>query len=281
MSARRFFVILATAVALLTLAMWLGGWRAQRPDAAGTLLLPNLDQKLDEIDSVTIRNGTAQSGVTLHKQGVRWVVVERSDYPANTPKLRELLLAIARARVIEEKSSDPATYGELGVDDPTRPGAAGTEIKITMTTTSGTQRLIVGKASMGGNFVRLGGTAPSLFVAPGIAADSQPRDWIEPHILAIKPADIREVHVKQASRAQVTLPSTSFAALAGLTALDVAPVGGIDFNSAAVATVTLTDGSVLTLRGTQAGDTRWVTNASNKDVAFQVASSSFAAIFAP
>jgi uncharacterized protein DUF4340 len=78
--------------------------------------------------------------------------------------------------------------------------------------------------------------------------------------------------------------------LGGLTAEDVAPAGDIDFSKPSVVTVTLADGSVLTLTGAVAGDKRWIQVAAPKDAslnaktqarAFEIAPYRYDAIFRP
>ena len=56
-------------------------------------------------------------------------------------------------------------------------------------------------------------------------------------------------------------------ALGALNADDVAPANSIDFSQASQATITLTDGTVVTLTGTVVGDKHWIQVASSKDAA--------------
>jgi hypothetical protein len=76
----------------------------------------------------------------------------------------------------------------------------------------------------------------------------------------------------------------------GLTADDVAPVGAIDFSKAAVATVTLSDGNVITMTGAASADKHWVQVRASKDAAldakgsgraFEIAGYRYDAIFRP
>ena len=53
--------------------------------------MPQLGAELSSVTSVTIRKGSAQPTVSLHKLAGRWTVVQRDEYPANIAKLRDLL----------------------------------------------------------------------------------------------------------------------------------------------------------------------------------------------
>jgi hypothetical protein len=287
-SSRRFYVILAAAIVAIGAALLVGHWRGGATETEGALLLPQLGAELSTVTRVTIRKGSAQPTVSLHKLAGRWTVVQRDEYPANTAKLRDLLLAIAGARVVEQKSADPANYPTLGVEDPAAPDATGTEIAIS--TPAATQTLIVGKASAGGNFVRFAQQARCLLIAPALSADGEARDWIDARVLDLKPALVQQIQVKPAKGPAFKRKDADFNALATLNALDVGPVADLDFKSAANAVVTLTDGAVITLNATTVQDKHWITVESTQDKelndkargrAYEIGASRYDAIFAP
>jgi len=82
------------------------------------------------------------------------------------------------------------------------------------------------------------------------------------------------------------LPST----FSSLTDEDVSAAGDIDFSKPSILTVTLTDGSVITLTGTAVGDKRWIQVSAPKDAAltakatgraFEIASYRYDQVFRP
>ena len=109
----------------------------------------------------------------MHRAGDQWTVAQRADYPADASKVHKLLLSLADAKIVEEKTSNPANFSIIGVDDPAKPGAAGTQI--TLTTKDGKHSVIVGKPTGEGNFARRGGENRSFTVEPGISADVEPQ----------------------------------------------------------------------------------------------------------
>jgi Domain of unknown function (DUF4340) len=79
-------------------------------------------------------------------------------------------------------------------------------------------------------------------------------------------------------------------ALSALSADDVTPASDVDFSKATVATVTLSDGNVLTVTGATVGDKHWIQLQASKDAAldaqtagraFEIAAYRFDAIFRP
>jgi hypothetical protein len=287
-SSRRFYGILAAAILAICAALLVGHWRHGTTETEGSLLLPQLSAELNTVTSVTMRKGSAQPTVSLHKLAGRWTVAQRGDYPADIAKLRDLLLGVAGARVVEQKTADPANYHTLGVEDPAAPDAMGTEI--TISSPAATQTLIVGKPSAGGNFVRFAQQARCLLIAPGLSPDGEARDWIDARVLDVKPALVQQIQVKPSKGAAFKRKNADFNALASLNALDVGPSSDLDFKSAATATVTLTDGDVITLSAATVQDKHWITVASTQDKelnekahgrAYEIGASRYDAIFAP
>jgi Domain of unknown function (DUF4340) len=288
MNSRRFIRILAAAIVAICAALGVGHWRGGTSEPEGGLLLPGLSTQLSVVTSVTIRKGAALPAVMLHKQADRWTVAQRADYPADIAKLRKLLQALASARIVEEKTSDPANYRALGVDSPDAPDAIGTEIKIVAA--DATHSVIVGKPSAGGSFVRLSQQARGLLVTPGVSFDAEPRDWIDARLLDIQAAQVKQIEIKPAKGPAVKRMDTDFAALADLSALDVAPADSVDFKAAMTATVTLTDGAVITLTGVTAQEKHWITVTSSADAALtekargraiEISASRYDSIFKP
>lgn len=338
MSRRRFVTLLIAAVLAISGALYLSTQRNLPRDARGGALLPGLAGELDSITALTVRRGSPTPTVTLQAQAGRWTVAERADYPADVAKLRKLLLALSDAKLVEEKTSNPASFPIIGVEDPAAPAASGAEIGFV--TKDGKHSVIIGKPIGAGNFARRGGENTSYSVEPGISFEAEPRFWIDARLLDIAPAKVQSVAIKPATGAAYSVqrmaaagaataaatkvvtsasPPPAVAAAAadgftldgvppgrkaadtaalapspsafnGLTADDVAPAAGIDFSKATVATVTLTDGEVLTITGAAAGDKHWIQVQASKDAAlnaktagraFEIAAYRFDALFRP
>ncbi len=312
MSRQRFLSLLLAAVLAISGALYLSTQRNLPRDSRGHALLPSLAGELDSVTAVSVRRAGASATATLHAHEGRWSVTERGDYPADVAKLRKLLLALSEARVVEEKTSNPASYSVLGVEELSLPAATGAQISVTAR--DGTHAVIVGKSVGAGNFARRVGESKSFSVEPGITFETEPRFWIDSRLIDVAGTAIQSLQVKpfggaaytlrrEASGGALTLdgvppgrkaadaatldPSTLFS---GLTADDVAAAAGIDFSKAAVATLTLSDGNVITVSGTAIGDKHWVQVQASQDAAlnakasgraFEIAGYRFDAIFRP
>jgi hypothetical protein len=264
-------------------------------------LLPSLANDLNAVTAVIIRKGSAKPTLTVHNTGDQWSVAERADYPADVAKLRKLLLSLRDAKIVEEKTSDPALFASIGVEDPVAPDAATAEI--TLVGPGEKRAVIVGKAVGEGNFVRRVGENRSYSVEPAISFETEPRYWIDSRLLDVPAAQIQSIEVRPAAGAPYTIrrakpadnanPADKGAddtfsldgvpagrkaldghALApspttftGLTAEDVAPSSDIDFAAPTQEILTLTDGNVITLIGIVIADKHWIEVKSSKDAA--------------
>ena len=203
MSRQRFVTIALAALLAISAALFLSAQRNRTPDAHGGALLPSLAGELNTVTSLSVRRGSVTPTVTVHEQGGRWTVVERADYPADVSKLRKLLQALSDAKITEEKTSNPASFPVIGVEDPALPGSTGAEISIVAR--DGKHAVVIGKPVGEGNFARRGGENTSYSVEPAISFEAEPRYWIDAKLIDIAAPDIQSIEVKPAAGAAYTI----------------------------------------------------------------------------
>ena len=203
MSRQRFTALAVAALLAISAALFLNAQRNRAPDAHGGPLLPSLAGELNTVTSLSVRRGGTTPAVTVHQQAGRWTVAERGDYPADVSKLRKLLQALSDAKTTEEKTSNPASFAVIGVEDPSLPGSTGAEISITAQ--DGKHAVIIGKPAGEGNFARRGGENTSYIVEPAISFEAEPRYWIESKLIDIAAAGIQSIEVKPAGGAAYTI----------------------------------------------------------------------------
>ena len=108
-------IVLAAALAVLALVAVLG----QREDApqtqVNTLFLPELEASLGDIDRVRVVRAGNETVATLERGPESWGIAEKQGYPADIAKIRGALLALAEARIVEQKTANPEYYERLGV----------------------------------------------------------------------------------------------------------------------------------------------------------------------
>jgi hypothetical protein len=194
MSRQRLVSLVIIALLALGGASYLAGRRNSSSDTHGALLFPTLAAQVNSVTEVAVMKGSPSPVLSVHKQGEQWTVAERANYPADLAKLRRLLLSLTDAKIIEEKTSNPASYPVIGVEDPLKSEAGGVEVVIT--SADGKHAVIVGKSAPEGSYVRRAGEDKSYSVAPAISVEAEPRFWIDTQLLDLKTADIQKVDVK-------------------------------------------------------------------------------------
>lgn len=156
------------------------------------LVLPGLENELNDIAKLTIRTAGNQTAVTLNKGPERWTVAERGSYAADVGKIRKNLIALANATIVEAKTTDPALYARLGVEDIAGEDATGVEMVIEGPSE---YRIIVGKTGVRGNlaYARKSDSPGSLLIAADLELGKEPTDWLDRAIIDIPASDVYRV----------------------------------------------------------------------------------------
>jgi Domain of unknown function (DUF4340) len=159
--------------------------------SAGALLFPDLRAEINDISRVSI--SSAGESVTLKRDADQWVLAEYKNYPVDTGKLRQLILTLADAKKLEEKTSKVEMYGRLGVED-TSDDSLSTEIRLD--TPDSARTLIIGNlAQRKYRYARIAGEATSWLIDQNPTLPSDLSDWLLPEILNIDSSRIQFVTI--------------------------------------------------------------------------------------
>ena len=196
MTARRVTILLIASVLVILLAVWLSAKpQTDRGTLTGEPLLPGLQKgTLNSITEVGLSKGDGTK-TTLKKGSTDWSVGERG-YPADSGKVRKLLLDLAALNVVEEKTRTPENYPALGVEDTTSAKATGT--RLDAVTADKTYSLIVGKPGGKSGYVRVVNAPQSFLASPLLQLDSDPKRWLDHTLIDIPQDRIKEIAVKPA-----------------------------------------------------------------------------------
>jgi hypothetical protein len=194
MNARQLVALASAAVVVAAAAVWVSLRSGpETPAPADRPVLPSLTESLDSVSEVRISRGDG-TATTLERRNGGWFVAQR-NYPADPGKLRTLLINLSGLREIEQKTSDPARYATLNVEDSS--GAQSHSVRIDVTAGARSWSLLLGKAAEpDGSFVRLAGAAAAVSAKPRIEADPQPARWITPKVLDLAADRIQYVAVR-------------------------------------------------------------------------------------
>jgi Domain of unknown function (DUF4340) len=199
---RKTFAILAVVAVLLAAVAFLaqrgGDTAAIAGDSAGQLFVPGLAEQLEGIAAIEIRGAGDARLARIERPGEQWVVAEQDGYAAAPGKISALLIALAEARIVEEKTADPEFHSRLGVE--AVDAAEATGLEVTLTGSDGTSfELILGDAyGDGERYARLAASAQSVLIDrnPDVARD--PAEWVRPEIVAIPSGRVQRVQIDHA-----------------------------------------------------------------------------------
>ena len=201
MNQKTLIVLGAAAVLAVGAALLVDRSRTPSVDVAakaGTLV-PGLREHLNDVARIHITGASNQPLVTLVRGDNGWSVEQRGGYAADLGKLREYLLKLADATLIEQKTSNKDRYATLGVEDITVPTAGGVLVDIEGLPQP--TRFIVGRfdgQGGGGTFVRRTDEAPSWLAKGNLAPDRNPPDWLAKDLAHIAADRIARVTLQRA-----------------------------------------------------------------------------------
>lgn len=201
---RNLAIVVAVLVAVLVVMQLANG---PAEDTTGELLLPDLKARINDIDSLVIERSD-QSTVSIAARDDRWVVASRGDFPADVAKIRQVLLALADARVLEQKTANADRYVALGVQDPEVEGSAG----VRLTAAGGGEEfaVVLGNVATGSNrYVRPAGEPGSLLIDrdPGVPDDVA--GWLANELVDIDTDDVASVSIEHADGERIVIEKVS------------------------------------------------------------------------
>jgi hypothetical protein len=193
---RRTLVVLLAALAIMAVVAGVV-LRGARPGIqAEDLLLPGLKEQLNNIQRIVVTGPGNAPIATLERGADIWTVVERNNYPADVGRIRRNLLALAEARIVEEKTSSPDYYARLGVQDISLASAGGVQL-----TLSGGQEpvsAIIGMAPPGTSdltYVRRAGEPTSWLIAGKFDLGKNGGEWLDRALTDIPAGRIQSVTI--------------------------------------------------------------------------------------
>jgi hypothetical protein len=200
-------VVLVVVLAVLAVVGQRGDDGA--PSSQGAALAPALDDALNDVERVTLTKAGGEVIATLVRRPESWVVAEKSDYRADVGKIRQGLVALAEARILEQKTSNPEYYARLGVEDVADAKATGIAIGFTA---SGRElpTLILGNAE-GAKFryARREGEMQSYLIDRAPDLPRSAAQWVDTQIIDVRGERVREVTITHADGEVVTIAKTA------------------------------------------------------------------------
>ncbi len=163
---------------------------------SGQLLVPGLSQSLNKITVLPILVSGDDGGPTFEKRDSGWVIAEKNNYAADTGKIRQFLIRLGEARVIEQKTSNPELFDRLGVEDVSADAGSGALVE--MAGLDQPLEIVVGDIETragSGTYVRSAGQNQSYLIDTELVPARKPMDWLDRQLLDIPSAAVKDILV--------------------------------------------------------------------------------------
>lgn len=96
---------------------------------AGSLVFPGLAERLAQTRRVEILHQGKTVVIEPGGDGV-WGLADRDFYPVQVSALRDILTGLTELRLVEPRTSDPAKFARLGVENPDTPDATSKLLRV-------------------------------------------------------------------------------------------------------------------------------------------------------
>ncbi len=181
----RTVTVLAAALVVLGAVALIAQYDPQPPAPGGGLLLPGLGGDLDQVTRVSVVGaGSVPVATLVRGEDGSWSVAEKDGYPADTDKVRQTLISLAEARIVEPKTANPDFYDRLGVEGVEAEAAGG--VAVTLSGAEMPVNVIVGDTEGTSQvYVREADQAQSFLVDRNPDVGNETTDWLATEILAI------------------------------------------------------------------------------------------------
>ena len=173
-------------------------WSTGTP--AGAKLVPNLQRELPRIATITLKQGP--QSLTLERKGEAWSLKDRGGYPVQGDRVRQLLLRLTDAELVDRKTRNPERYPLLELEDLTAPGAKSRGLVLAEEKGRAIADLIVGKRSVeqfgagkGGTYIRRPGERDTWLVSTEIDVNPSVAAWVDTSLFEAEIAKVKKVTV--------------------------------------------------------------------------------------
>lgn len=165
---------------------------AQTAQAAGEVL-PGLADRVNDVTRISLSGPGQKPIATLEKGDARWTLKEKGGYPADAGKVREFLLKLSQARLVEAKTTNEQRYAEIGVGDIAAADAKG--VLVALDGLPQPAQLIVGimNPRSDATYVRRAGDKQSWLAKGSLVPDKITTNWLDKSVADIAAARVREV----------------------------------------------------------------------------------------
>jgi Domain of unknown function (DUF4340) len=179
---------------------------------SGKRLFPSLESQAGSTARIAIQQGENKLTLKKSADGKIWSMEERAGYPVKALKVRELVVKLSQAELIEKKTSSKALHGELDLGDPTVKDATAKQIRLADANGKAVAEVIIGKerraafgAGQSGTYVRKLSDPQTWLAKMELNASTSVMDWVEPIFFKVDDQKIKTLVMKAGGKVIFTV----------------------------------------------------------------------------
>ena len=201
MNPKSFFALLVVTIAAAAAAAAMIASRDTGTGVRGegTVMFPGLIGKVNDVRRVKVTRGTGTSTLVASTKDGKdtWKLIELYGYPVPLLSVRAVAAGMAQVARIEAKTTRPANYAKIRVEDPKGKGSRSARVELFGRSGEKLADLIVGmeKLSLGGLgqlYVRRPGEQRAWLARGKIAVPEKRAGWVDQMIVEIDLPRVRE-----------------------------------------------------------------------------------------
>ncbi|MBT8132285.1 MAG: DUF4340 domain-containing protein, partial [Gammaproteobacteria bacterium] len=207
MKKHHFGVLVVAVISAMFAAFWASTLHESVRDTDA--LLPGLEDAVNEVNSIRLIAGGNKPVATLTRGDTTWQLAEKAGYRANNSLVRELLLFLSRARLLEEKTSNPDYYSRLGVEAVDAADAAGIQVELEGVAVPA---VIIGDQdhTRDGVYARRADEKTSWLVSGVLSLPDDTAQWFDQIAIDLNPARIAQVVITHADGETLEISKSTF-----------------------------------------------------------------------
>ena len=207
------FVILAGVTAVFVVAALIAVLGQQDPSgltADRERAFPGLLDQANDVAAISIVSG--KSKFIIDKKDGDWGLRQKGGHPVHYDKVKGAIVGLAELKLLESKTSDPARYDRLEVEEPDTPEAKSIAIELKDDKGAVLAAAIIGKLHLGlfgsgggGTYLRKGKEKLSWLAAGEVKLGAEPNDWLIRDVVNIDADDVTRALIRQPDGAEIVV----------------------------------------------------------------------------
>ena len=169
-----------------------------------------LAERVNEAAELAVRSNEASFSIV--KSGDGWGMKDRAKYPVHFDKVKTALVALSELKLLEAKTSDPARYKRLEVEEPDAEEAQSVRFEIKDAAGKPIASGLVGRLNPnlfgdggGGTYLRRGEEEQSWLTAGEVTLGKTRNDWLVRDIVDIAAEQVRRAVIRQPGGAEIVV----------------------------------------------------------------------------